>query len=43
MRHLRCIMRLHHEGLSVREITRAVGLARSTVQDALKRAVAAKL
>ena len=43
MRHLRCIMRLHHEGLSAREITRAVGLARSTVQDALKRAVAAKL
>ena len=43
MRHLRRIMRLHHEGLSTREITRAVGLARSTVQDALKRAVAAKL
>ena len=43
MRHLRRIMRLHHEGLSAREITRAVGLARSTVQDALKRAVAAKL
>ena len=43
MRHLRRIMRLHHEGLSTREIARAVGLARSTVQDALKRAVAAKL
>lgn len=43
MRHLRRIMRLHHEGASAREIVRAVGVARSTVQDALKRAAAAKL
>jgi len=43
MRHLRRIMRLHHEGASAREIVRAVGMARSTVQDALKRAAAAKL
>ena len=43
MRHLRRIMRLNHEGYSARAITRAVGLARSTVQDALRRAVAAGL
>jgi transposase len=43
MRHLRRIMRLHHEGVSARGIAGAAGLARSTVQDALKRAVAAKL
>lgn len=43
MRYLRRIMRLHHEGASAREIVRAVGIARSTVQDALKRAAAAKL
>lgn len=43
MRHLRRIMRLNHEGASARGIARSVGLARSTVQDALKRAVAAKL
>jgi len=40
---LRRILRLHHEGASAREIVRAVGVARSTVQDALKRAEAAKL
>jgi transposase len=43
MRHLRRIMRLHHEGASAREIVRAVGVARSTVQDTLKRAAAADL
>ncbi|WP_336952814.1 helix-turn-helix domain-containing protein [Sphingobium aromaticivastans] len=43
MRQLRRIMRLHHEGASAREIVRAVGVARSTVQDALKRAATAKL
>ena len=43
MRHLRRIMRLHHEGASAREVARVVGVARSTVQDALKRATAAKL
>jgi transposase len=43
MRHLRRILRLHHEGASAREIVRAAGVARSTVQDALKRATAAKL
>ena len=43
MRHLRRIMRLDHEGLSARGIAAAAGLARSTVQDALRRAVAAKL
>lgn len=41
MRHLRRILRLHHEGASARDIVRAVGMARSTVQDALKRAAAA--
>jgi hypothetical protein len=39
MRHLRRIMRLHHEGAWSPEIVRAVGLARSTVQDALTRAI----
>ena len=43
MRHLRRIMRLHHEGASARGIVRAVGVERSTVQDALKRAAAAQL
>lgn len=43
MRQLRRILRLHHEGASAREIVRAVGVARSTVQDALKRASAAGL
>lgn len=43
MRQLRRIMRLHHEGGSAREIARAVGAARSTVQDALKRAAATQL
>jgi len=43
MRQLRRILRLHHEGASAREIVRVAGIARSTVQDALKRATAAKL
>lgn len=43
MRQLRRILRLHHEGASAREIVRAVGVARSTIQDALKRASTAKL
>ena len=43
MRQIRRILRLHHEGASAREIVRAVGVARSTVQDALKRALTAKL
>ena len=37
MRQLRRIMRMHHEGASARESARCVGMARSTVQDALKR------
>jgi len=43
MRNLRRILRLHHEGASAREIVRAAGVARSTVQDALKRTKSAKL
>jgi transposase len=43
MRHMRRILRLHHEGASAREIVRAIGMARSTIQDALKRAAAAGL
>ena len=43
MRQLRRIMRMHHDGASAREIARSVGMARSTVQDVLKRASAAKL
>jgi hypothetical protein len=36
-------MRMHYEGASAREIARSVRMARSTVQDELKRAAAAKL
>ena len=43
MRQLRRIMRMHYEGASAREIARSVRMARSTVQDELKRAAAAKL
>ena len=43
MRQLRRIMRMHYEGASAREIARSVRMARSTVQDALKRVAAAKL
>jgi transposase len=43
MRQLRHLLRLRHEGVSAREIGRRLGVARSTVQDNLKRAVAAGL
>lgn len=43
MRKMRCVLRLHANGVSLREIGRTVGVARSTVQDALKRAAAAGL
>ena len=38
MRQLRHVLRLHHEGVSAREIGRRLGVARSTIQDNLKRA-----
>jgi transposase len=38
MRQIRQILRLHHEGESDRQIGRMLGIARSTVQDNLKRA-----
>src|ERR1700692_3090407 len=41
MRQLRHLLRLHHGGVSAREIGRRLGVARSTVQDNLKRAAAA--
>ena len=40
MRQLRQMLRLHHDGVSAREIGRRLGLARSTIQDNLKRAAA---
>ena len=40
MRHL---LRLHHDGVRAREIGRRLGVARSTIQDNLKRASAAGL
>ena len=40
MRQLRHLLRLHHEGVSAREIGRRLGVARSTIQDNLKRAAA---
>lgn len=43
MRQLRQVLRLAGGGTSAREIGRLTGAARSTVQDALKRAQAAKL
>jgi IS30 family transposase len=43
MRHLRQLLRLVHEGVSAREIGRTLDVARSTVQDGLKRAKAAGL
>ena len=43
MRQLRYLLRLHHEGVSAREIGRRLGVARSTIQDNLKRARAAGL
>ena len=43
MRQLRHLLRLHHGGVSAREIGRRLGVARSTIQDNLKRAAAAGL
>jgi transposase len=43
MRQLRRLLRLHHEGSATRDIGRVLGVARSTVQDTLKRATAAQL
>jgi transposase len=43
MRQLRQRLRLHHDGLGAREIGRRLGVARSTIQDNLKRAQAAEL
>ena len=40
MRQLRYMLRLHHDGESAREIGRALGVARSTIQDNLRRAQA---
>jgi transposase len=41
MRQLRQMLRLHHDGISTREIARTLGVARSTIQDNLERARAA--
>ena len=38
MRQLRYKLRLHHDGVSAREIGRTLGVARSTIQDNLRRA-----
>ena len=43
MRQLRHLLRLHHDGVSAREIGRRLGVARSTIQDNLKRAAVAGL
>jgi transposase len=43
MRQMRQLLRLHHGGVSAREIGRRLGVARSTIQDSLKRAAAAGL
>ena len=43
MRQLRQMLRLHHDGLGAREIGRRLGVARSTIQDNLKRAQMAEL
>ena len=43
MRQLRTLLRLSHDGVSAREIGRRLGVARSTIQDNLKRAAAARL
>ncbi len=43
MRQIRRALRLHHDGAATRDIGRVLGVARSTVQDALKRAAAANL
>ena len=41
MRQLRTLLRLSHDGVSAREIGRRLGVARSTIQENLKRAGAA--
>lgn len=41
MRQLRQMLRLHHDGVSAREIARTLGVARSTIQDNIARAHAA--
>jgi IS30 family transposase len=38
MRQLRYMLRLHHDGVSARAIGRALGVARSTIEDNLRRA-----
>ncbi len=43
MRQLRQMLRLHHDGVGARAIGRMLGVARSTIQDNLKRAAAAGL
>lgn len=43
MRQVRLGLRLHHGGAATRDIGRSLGVARSTVQDMLKRASEAKL
>jgi transposase len=43
MRQLRTLLRLRHDGVSAREIGRRLGVARSTIQENLKRAAAAGL
>jgi IS30 family transposase len=43
IRQLRRMLRLHHDGLGAREIGRRLGVARSTIQDNLKRAQGAEL
>ena len=43
MRQLRHLLRLHHGGVSAREIGRRLGVARSTIQGYLRRATAAGL
>ena len=43
MRQLRTLLRLRHDGVSAREIGRRLGVARSTIQDNLKRAAATGL
>ena len=43
MRHIRQMLRLHHDGVGPRPIARALGIARTTVQDNLERARAAGL
>jgi hypothetical protein len=43
MRQIRQMLRLHRDGVSAREIGRMLGVARSTVQDNLKRAAIAGL